>query len=190
VSVDARDPGETAVARGSADDSVLAGQVPHDVEVEVVAQERERQAARAEVLLGRVVVPREGERRVRSRAEERGVDDVLDPRGRGGVDERQVLVATVRRLRGGDHEQHAHAVERTTRVVVRRVHGHRTGQRRRTRRVAHEQPLLDSALGQRAGDQSAQRSRGPGHRQGRSAHRLSSAPCAAPRETLPTGGRD
>jgi hypothetical protein len=51
-----------------------------------------------DVLFGPVVVPPEGEHRVGCGADERGVDDVSHAGGRGGVDERAVLVEPVSTL--------------------------------------------------------------------------------------------
>ena len=69
------------------------------------------------MLLGGVMVAREGEGRVRRRSEERRVDRVLHPGRRGRVDEGAVLRQAVRALGRRHHEQHVDAGQRPRRRV-------------------------------------------------------------------------
>jgi hypothetical protein len=111
-----------------------------DVGVRVVAQERERQPARPDVLLGRPVVAAEREHRVRRRPDERRVDDVPGARGDRRVDEGPMMIDSVRRF-GRRHPENdvrarqgpPHGVE----IVIRRDGG-RLGKGPGS--VAHDQP--------------------------------------------------
>ena len=158
----------TTLAGRAADHPGRVREQREQVEVEVVAQDRERHPARGDGLLGVVVVAPEGERGRGVRAGEGCVDDVLHAGVRGGRDERAVLVAPVCRLGGGHHEQQVHAVERGPRggaVAVRR-HEHRQPEVGGARHIAHQQPRrqIDEGGGDEAAEgtgRTGQRDHGP-----------------------------
>ena len=153
----ARHRGHAPVARRAADDAVGAREERHEVEVDRVAQEREADAGVADQLLGVEVVAAEGEGAIGRRAQERGVDEALDARRDRGLDRRAVQrIHAVGVLAGRGQEEDVDAVERAPHrlavVVAGRLHDLGARERGRPRRVAHDQPLLDAALGQPGGD--------------------------------------
>src|SRR5215217_5729954 len=73
-----------------ADDVVLPDHCRYEVGVEVVAQERVRQAAGQDVLLRRPVLTSQGEARCRACPDERNIDQVLNASPDSRVNERAV----------------------------------------------------------------------------------------------------
>jgi hypothetical protein len=157
--------GHAALARRAADNTVRPDQHRQEIGVEVVAQERERQSARADVLLGGPVVPGQGERGRGIGAAKRHVDQVTDPGRARGVDERPVLGDPVRGLGPGHHQHGVGAREggadRGTVAVLGPSH-HRTGQLRRACGVTDHEPLGEPGRGEALGHAAPEAAGGPG----------------------------
>src|SRR4051794_31046338 len=113
----ARDRRDAALVGGAADHALGRAQQRDEVHVEVVAEERVRDARLLDVLLRVEVVAAERERRVGSGGDERRVDDPLHAGGDRGVDGRAVQAHAVRVLGRGDQEQRLDAPERAAHPV-------------------------------------------------------------------------
>ena len=105
------DGGDSSGTGRPADHAVVSDHGRKKIQIQVVPQKSPAQAAGPDVLLGEPVVAGEGEVCIGCRAVERDIDDVLDARSGGCVDERAVLIDPVRSLRSGHHEHGPHAVE-------------------------------------------------------------------------------
>ncbi len=174
--VGARDDRAPPAAGRATDDAVCADELLHEVDVEGVAQERPRHAGGPQVLLGRVVVAGQGERRVRRCRGERGVDDVPHAGGGRRVDEGGVFGGAGGALVRGDHEQHLDTLQRRLgQILVGVVDAGDLGDRRELRQsrtgwVAHEQPLRATGGVQVCGDEAADVAGGAGDGDGGLVH--------------------
>jgi len=144
----ARHARHPAVAGRAGDDARRGGHAREVVQVQTVAQEREREPGLSDVLLGGIVIACEGEGRIRRRSQKRDIDDPLDPRVQGGVDGTHVLSDAVRRLPGRNEEQEPCATERARHrravVVSRNLDDLGARQLRRAVQSAHEEALFDA----------------------------------------------
>jgi hypothetical protein len=146
----AQDRRRAAAAGRPSDHAVGSDHARDEVHVEVHPQGRQREAARADVLLGRPVMPRQREGRIRRRRHERQVDDAAHARGRGGVHRGLVLLDPVHGLRRRDEEDGRGALERRAQLVpgavARRPADLGAGELRRAARIAHDQALAHACL--------------------------------------------
>ena len=162
-----RHRGHPPVGGRSPDDPVGPDQQRHEVDVEVVAQERVPQPAVPDALLGVPVVAPEGEGALRPGPVEGGVHDPLHPGAHGRVDHVGVQPQPVGVLGRRHHEQRRRPLERPpqpVRVVVAARRHLGPGQLRRPPRVPDHQALAHPPLGQPPGHPAPEPAGRPGDR--------------------------